>query len=177
MQTVAAYAVKVRDQPINHGFHLPGARVEGLRTMEFTATLGRGRRRFRQARRQLLAWKMHHGSCRTAIWRTDQDTIVTVARMAPFLWVLNPCRCLSVVESHGLCQRSVMVAYATTRGHLIAGREQMQVRLCANGDVTFEVSSISQGAGFFGRALFPLLAPAQTRFFREQLRCMALGGF
>ena len=69
-------------------------------------------------------------------------------------------------------RRAATVGYATTRGHLIAGCELMTVRRAADGAVTFEVESRSRGAGLLGRAIFPLLAPAQRRFFEEQCRSM-----
>ena len=57
---------------------------------------------------------------------------------------------------------------------LIHGADLNAQKLDADGDaVYFEVESRARGAGPIGRAVFLFLAPAQLRFFREQVRCMA----
>ena len=113
---------------------------------------------------------MHDGSATTGIFYDGCGAVVTWARMAPGLFVLNPCRTLPVQRA----RRSTTVGYATTRGHLIAGYEHMTVRIAEDGAVVFTVESWSRGAGLVGRAIFPLLARSQHRFFSEQVRCMRL---
>ena len=111
------------------------------------------------------------GSESSGVWvNSRDDALVTWARMLPGLFVLNPCRTLSATRT----RHSTTVAYATTQGHLIAGCELLTVRMSTSSDaaVSFELLSRSRGAGFLGRAIFPLLAPSQSRFFREQCRCM-----
>ena len=171
--TLEQYAsmARVAARPFNHGF-MPGGRLpeDNLRVIQLTSnTLGRGRAAYRKARKLLLEWKMHESSATTVILQDDCGALVTAARMAPGLWVLNPCRTLSLPKAGA---RETTVAYATTSGHLIAGCELMTVKQAADGTVRFQVESRSRGAGLLGRAIFPLLAPAQHRFFREQVRCM-----
>ena len=167
----AARAVSVR--PFNHGF-MPGGTLqeERLRRIELQIRLGSGASCFRSSRNLLLAWDMHRGCSRSGIWTDNEGALVTWARLLPALWVINPCRTLSpLLSSHD--KRAAAVGYATTRGHLIAGFERMEVRWHAGDDsVTFHIHSVSRGAGLLGRALFPWLAPAQRRFFEDQLRCM-----
>jgi uncharacterized protein (UPF0548 family) len=83
-------------------------------------------------------------------------------------WVLNPCRVVCRVDG----RRYASVGYATLDGHLIAGEERMTVRRGPSGDVTFEVLSLSRGAGPVGKLLFFALGRTQDRFFQEQCRCM-----
>ena len=169
-QTLEAYAAAsgAARREFNHAFMPGGIQPElGLRLIELGSELGRGRRCYRRASRLLLAWEMHGGSDCTGVW-TDGGALVTWAALAPGLWVLNPCRVLSA----NFDRQSSTIGYATTRGHLIAGCEEMTVRHCADGTVRFELRSASRGSGLLGRAIFPMLAPAQDRFFREQLRCM-----
>ena len=164
----------------NHGFAHADARTvqalcqaEGLRMIELSTELGRGRKRLRRAREQLLGWQMHRGSRTTGIFTEGHGALVTYARMAPGLWVINPCRVIETRVDVRRGSHATTVGYTTTVGHLIAGRELLTVRRVRDGTVLFEVHSVSRGAGPIGRAIFPLLAPAQWRFFREQMRCMA----
>ena len=65
------------------------------------------------------------------------------------------------------------ISYATLERHLLAGEERMRVSIHPRtGRVEFTVLSLSRGSGPLGKLLFPLLAPAQRRFFDEQVRCM-----
>jgi uncharacterized protein (UPF0548 family) len=170
--TLRCYAATraVSARPFNHGFLPNGGRPEErLRILELRTRLGSGEFCFRRARKLLLAWDVHSGSSRTGIWTDNEGAVVTWAQLVPGLWVLNPCRVLPTRSDW----RCVSVGYATTRGHLIAGFERMEVRWHAHDDsVTFDIHSESRGAGLVGRTIFPLLAPAQMRFFSEQLRCM-----
>uniref|UniRef100_A0A7S2HS29 DUF1990 domain-containing protein n=1 Tax=Haptolina brevifila TaxID=156173 RepID=A0A7S2HS29_9EUKA len=178
----------VAQRAYNHDF-VPGTGgpyPAGARVIACSTTLGSGRMCYAAASRLLRKWKMHEGSATTGISALyDGSTplpgsaVVTWARMAPLVWVLNPCRVvrpaagLAMPPGGGQCvRRSTAVAYATTEGHLIAGVEHMRVTFSRDGTVAFQVHSVSHGAGFVGRALFPLLAPAQRRFFHEQCRCM-----
>ena len=161
-------------RPFNHGFAMKDLRDaqlqrrERLRVLTFSTELGSGRRRFRKARQQLVEWRMHEGSTQSGIW-TNGDALCTWAKfMLPGLWVVNPCRTLTLPSTRS----SASVGYATCQGHMIAGSEHMSVRLRKDGTVHFEIISASRGAGPLGKIIFPMLAPAQTRFFREQLRCM-----
>ena len=168
--TLQAYAVRsgAAGREFNHAFMPGGAQPESrLRLIELSSELGRGSGCYQRASRLLLDWEMHGGSDSTGVW-TDGGALVTWAALAPGLFVLNPCRVLSAKCD----RRSSTVGYATTRGHLIAGCEEMTVRHCADGTVRFELRSLSRGSGLLGRAIFPMLAPAQDRFFGEQLRCM-----
>ena len=180
-RTLAAYAANAAcPRSINHKFYPGGARPErGLRIMQISGTLGHGGDCYRRAVEQLHAWDMHRGSATTGLWTDDElSTLVTYAKLAPFFWVLNPCRVLRSVEaaSGASSRRVTTVGYATTRGHLLAGCELMTVRQDSDtGEVKFEVLSSSRGSGLIGRAIFPLLAPAQLRYFREQVRCMQEG--
>jgi uncharacterized protein (UPF0548 family) len=172
-------SARVSQRSLNHGFSPGGnAPEDQLREMAFSADLGVGRDCYDAACRLLLDWQMHRGSSVTGIyWTCDDDAVVTWAKMAPALWVLNPCRSVApaanmAMGSRADAVRSVAVAYATAQGHLLAGVEHMRVTQSVDGTVCFHVHSASRGAGLIGRALFPLLAPAQRRFFREQCRCM-----
>ena len=159
---------------INHGFFPGGPRAEqDLRVIEVSGALGRGHSCYRRARHLLLEWQMHSGSPNTGVWTDGKvdGPLVTWAALAPCVWVLNPCRVLPS-RLLGTHRHSAVVGYATARGHWIAGFEQMTVRLGTDGEVRFEVRSCSRGSGPVGRIIFPLLAPAQHRFFREQVRCM-----
>lgn len=171
------YASKCQlaQRPFNHGFHPRGTRPEpvgSLRIIEEGVVLGKGRNTYFRAKQLLLDWRMHHGSESTGIWTdVDGNALVTYARLCPCLWVLNPCRTLdhsALPNDRSICN----VAYATTRGHLIAGCELMTVRLCSDGRVRFDVFSGSRGSGLLGRMVFPFIVPSQRRFFEEQVRCM-----
>ena len=175
-RTLAAYAARAAcPRSINHDFIPGGARPEGdLRTMQLSGTLGHGNTVYRRAVQRLHKWDMHRGSATTGMW-SDDATLVTYAKLAPFIWVLNPCRVLRSVDvaSGAISGRASTVGYATTRGHLLAGCELMTVRQdFGTGEVQFAVLSSSRGSGLLGQAIFPLLAPAQLRYFREQVRCM-----
>ena len=166
-----ALVAGVATRPFNHKFMPGGERPEfNLRIIRLTGNLGRGRAAYRRAAKHLLEWRMHGASTTTGVWRDDQGALITYAKMAPGVWVLNPCRTLSPPPVAG--RRETTVAYATTRGHLIAGVELMTVTLSADGAVSFVVDSRSRGAGLVGRAIFPLLGSSQRRFFSEQVRCM-----
>ena len=177
-------AAEVARRPHNHDF-VPGGRAEpeDLRVIAMSTRVGSGQLCYIAACRRLRAWRMHDGSAHTGIFAASDGSIVTWARMAPALWVLNPCRAVKPAPhiafgSSKAVRRSDAVAYATTEGHLIQGVEHMRVTLSSPRDgsvVDFHVHSASRGSGLLGRALFPLLAPAQRRYFHEQLRCMAVG--
>ena len=172
-----AYAVKINlaSRPFNHGFMPGGSKPEpmkALRLVEKTAVIGHGKNTYARAQTLLLDWKMHGSSRTTGIW-TDGDALVTYAQLAPGLWVLNPCRCLPSPVVAKDDRRSCHVSYATTRGHLIAGCEQMSVRYCDDTTCLFEISSGSRGSGWLGRAVFPLIAGSQRHFFDEQVSAMA----
>ena len=168
-------AHRVGALPFNHGFMPGGGAHEDsarLRLFHLSCELGSGRRCYKRARRLLLSWQMHAGSKHTGIW-TDDEALVTWARLLPGCWVLNPCRILPAsVLAGNTGHRSSSVGYATTRGHLIAGCEQMSVHWGEDDVVRFEVRSASRGAGLLGRAIFPLLTASQRRFFSDQCRCM-----
>lgn len=172
-----AYAVKLRlgSRPFNHGFMPGGSRpepVKALRLYEKTAVIGHGKDTYARAQQLLLDWQMHEGSDKTGIW-TDGKALVTYAQLAPGLWVLNPCRTLPSPGAETGDRRSCHVCYATTRGHLIAGCEQMSVRYCDDTTCLFEVSSGSRGSGWLGRAVFPFIQRSQRHFFEEQVSMMA----
>lgn len=174
--TLERYASNIANRPFNHGFMPGGPRQEhssGLRTIQLQSQkLGHGMQCYQKARDMLLAWEMHQGSQSTGIW-TDGEAIITWAAMAPGLWVLNPCRTLPTEQVAHRRGQATTVGYATTSGHLLAGYELMTVRYDeADRSVRFEVRSFSRGSGPLGRAIFPLLAPAQLRFFREQVHRM-----
>lgn len=172
--TLEQYAINARlPRPFNHGFFTGGFSSEdSLRVIRLSAQLGRGSGCYRRAKQHLLSWRMHDESDTTGIWRSeDGDALVTYAKMLlPRLYVLNPCRVIHIPPSSR--RAATTVAYTTTRGHLIAGCELMTVSMAANGEVTFHVESRSRGAGLLGRLIFPVLAPAQHRFFSEQCRSM-----
>jgi uncharacterized protein (UPF0548 family) len=175
-ESLERYATRVAGRPFNHEFYPGGARPErDLRVIRLSCDLGTGRSCYNRGRTLLQQWQMHSGSTTTGILVLPDGVLITWARMLPGLWVLNPCRTLSLPQIPAE-QRTAgisMVGYATTRGHLIAGCERMAVRhQRRTGRVTFELESISRGAGLVGRAIFPLIAPAQHRFFSSQLRCM-----
>lgn len=175
--SLKAYAVKLNlaSRPFNHGF-MPGGYkpepIKALRLVEKNAVIGHGKASYARAQQLLVDWQMHHGSEKTGIW-TDGDALVTYAQLAPGLWVLNPCRTLpSPVNAKG-DRSSCHVSYATTRGHFIAGCEQMSVRYCDDTTCLFEISSGSRGAGWLGRAVFPFIERSQRHFFEEQVSAMA----
>ena len=167
--TIESYAsVAGLPRAFNHGFMPGGKRPESkLRHFRYSGELGSGRATYRRARKSLLDWRMHDGSESTGIWH-DGDIVVTWARLLPGIFVLNPCAALRLPSARS----ETSVGYATTAGHLIAGHERMTVRRRRDGSVTFEVESYSRGAGWLGRAIFPLLASSQQRYFGEQVRCM-----
>lgn len=148
------------------------ANLHCSRLIVHTVHLGQGRRCWRRARRLLLEWRMHEGSSWSAVHKHPTGGLVTLAAMPhprlPLFWVLNPCRVVCRVDG----RRQASVGYATLEGHLIAGEERMSVRRGPSGDVTFEVLSLSRGAGPVGKLLFFALGRTQDRFFREQCRCM-----
>jgi uncharacterized protein (UPF0548 family) len=114
---------------------------------------------------------MHEGSPWSAVHTHPTGTLVTLAAMPHprlrLFWVLNPCRVVCRVDG----RREASVGYATLEGHLIAGEERMSVR-CGPSGVTFELLSLSRGAGPVGKLLFFALGRTQDRFFTEQCRCM-----
>jgi uncharacterized protein (UPF0548 family) len=171
----------VNSRSFNHDF-MPGGKVpeQNLRVISLRTRLGCGNACYRRAQRALHAWRMHEGSTRTGIYY-DGNAVVTWARMCPGVWVLNPCRPLpaagltAAVQGGLSTRRADARGYATTRGHLLAGCEIMTVRQSStDSSVHFEVHSASRGCGPIGRLLFPFLAPAQHRYFRDQVRCMRL---
>ena len=169
----ALYRYACRTAPhsreINHNFADCPLDADTARVIRITGSLGNGKQCYRRAKKMLLEWRMHEGSDTTGVMHTANGAVVTWSRMLPGLLVFNPCRELAPMVG----RRHATVAYATTRGHLLAGTERMSVRWDLNGEVCFELLSVSRGAGV-GRFLFPFLAPAQHRFFKEQLRCMQL---
>ena len=76
-----------------------------------------------------------------------------------------------VVLSHAV---KTSLDVGSTSRNLEVGRSTSLHHSSTRG-VKFEVLSSSRGSGLIGRAIFPLLAPAQLRYFREQVRCMQEG--
>ncbi len=63
------------------------------------------------------------------------------------------------------------IAFATLRGHLIAGEERFRVRKEANNDVFFDMDSFSKGAGL-GVVAMPFIRQIQRQFFVDQSLAM-----
>jgi uncharacterized protein (UPF0548 family) len=144
---------------------------QAVREIRCCIHLGTGGRTFERARDALLGWKMHEDSPRTSVRLGTHSDLATVASLGPVwlpLWVFNPCRKVYMENR----PRTSAVSYATLERHLIAGEERMSVVWKADDTVIFQVVSLSRGAGWLGRLLFPWLGPEQRRFFEEQARCM-----
>ena len=166
------------DRPLNHNFHAQNHDLlaedrSNLRVIQLTQKLGKGWGCYHQARARLLAWDMHHGSKQRGIWTNGRGAVVTFAPVLRGVYVINPCRSLSLSDHNGRC--TTAVGYATVVGHLIAGVEKMEVSISrADGTVSFKVCSWARGYGVLGRAIFPFLGSMQRRFFHDQVRGMAM---
>ena len=134
---VGRYLSSLHGVPFNHDFvHATTdddslGRYRHLRLIRYECELGRGGACYRTACTALLDWGMHRGSrwCGLHTRGAGGDPLCTVAAMGPLLWVTNPCRVVYARRGG----RHSAVAYATLRGHLLAGTEAMRVDMAADG--------------------------------------------
>lgn len=94
------------------------------------------------------------------------STICTVTRFYGLpLWSINPCRITSMELIAG---QHAKVIYETVLGHMLQGRESLEVRVQSD-VVVLEVMSTAKGCGWLGRVLMPIIAPLQTAFLQAHV--------
>lgn len=102
-------------------------------------------------------------------------TFTEICLPGPFksVFVVNPVRAVYQVEDDAQqipkCLSSC-TAYATLRGHLLAGEERVTTILKNDGSVDIEIVSFSRAApGFGGRVIWPLIGRMQKQFFLSEM--------
>lgn len=99
----------------------------------------------------------------------DCQTLATYTRSGPF-WCVNPVKVVyDVVDQRGPSSTYTSSAYATLKGHWLAGEERMTVALRDDGQVNVQIVSYSKPAKLWTRLAWPLVNKMQNKFFTSQL--------
>lgn len=91
----------------------------------------------------------------------------TMARVAPGLWTVNPCRLVYVIDE----PRRFGFAYGTLAGHVERGEERFLVELADDG-VWFDILAFSKPGRLITWLGFPVTRWFQRRFARDALAAM-----
>jgi len=103
--------------------------------------------------------------------------LVTISKSPGGIWTWNPCQVIyDLVDErytdkrnhHGLTYTAT--AYATLKGHLLAGEERLCVAIHDDSKVEVEVLSYSRATNsVLGKTIFPFVRGMQQRFFADQI--------
>jgi|HubBroStandDraft_6_1064221.scaffolds.fasta_scaffold69289_2 uncharacterized protein (UPF0548 family) len=134
--------------------------------------LGSGREVFQAACDALRAWKMFD-----LRWTSVVDPAcpvvagreVGVLARVGFLWTLNACRILEVVDRPGRCFGFV---YGTLDEHVERGEERFLVELDSANRVWFDLFAISRPHRWYARIASPVARCFQRRFRRDAAAAM-----
>lgn len=106
--------------------------------------------------------------------------LVTISKSPGGIWTWNPCQVIyDLVDErytdkrnhHGLTYTAT--AYATLKGHLLAGEERLCVAIHDDSKVEVEVLSYSRATNsVLGKAIFPFVRGMQQRFFSDQITAL-----
>ena len=90
------------------------------------------------------------------------------------LWCSNPVQVLyDIVDQRGPSATYTSSAYATTKGHWLAGEERLTVALRDyDGQVQVQLLSYSKPNTIWTQLTWPLVKRMQTQFFESQLQCL-----
>lgn len=162
---------------------------DGWHPNERRVKLGEGRDVYEEAVANMRRWKMLEGCKWAAMFLNYEGAegpipketslkgtlAATQAKCYGVLWSLNPVRVVyDVVDAEAGGMVYSAIAFSTLRGHLLRGEERFGVELHENGEVYFELRSVSTGSGPWPvrAALLQAVKPLQKRFFTDQAATM-----
>ncbi len=151
------------------------ARLSGYDVDHHRVVLGEGAVCFERATRALACWRHFdvpwvglHG----AESHVEPGQIVGVRVRVAGLWMVNPCRVLSV-DLACSDEHSAWFNYGTLAGHAERGEERFVVRFDdASGRVEYEIAAFSRPALWLTRLGYPLARLMQRRFARGSALAM-----
>ena len=134
--------------------------------------LGQGVDVYRKAKEAIKTWKMFPHTMAQLYWTDapiEKSTVVAVLFRAAFLWSLNPCRVVYVVdetcESDSSNIEKYGFAYGTLEDHLERGEERFLVEHHLEDDlVCYEIYVISQPRHWLARIAYSVIRYQQRRF-------------
>ena len=125
--------------------------------------IGHGREAFARAQSGLKRLDLfeHDWLC----VRRDDKTLVVASRQLGFVWLINANRVLQEVPGR--------ITFGTTRRHLLAGEERIEVRLDdVTGAVELEIRSLSRPRHLLSWLTYPYVLVQQRRFAGDATRSM-----
>lgn len=139
-----------------------GALPERWRVCRSSSPIGKGGAAYARAAAALRALDcMQLGWLHAAF---DGDGMAIASRQFGCVWLLNANRVLSREETPRACA----VTWATTRRHVLAGEERLELRWdAASDDVVFSVLSFSRPRHAFSWLAYPYVCAQQARFARD----------
>lgn len=138
-----------------HLLSLPEPPV-GYRSEQWSVDLGVGQNLFQNASVALSTWKIHEKSGLAVVVAGPATVGLVVAMAAPlplFGWIEAVCRVVDVVED----DNRYGFTYGTLSTHPECGEESFSVVRARDGQVSFNIHSVSRPAHWAARAL-PLVA-------------------
>lgn len=149
----------------------------GFKLQRREVYLGQGKSTFKSASSILLRFGMMDlvpwAKIHTVPGFKEGSPLASIVRAYGVLWSFNPCKVIDLQSNRDYSStrqkaRVTQVCFSTTAGHLIAGEERLRVLHALDTDqVTFEMLSITRGAGTLGALAMPLIRPLQHWFFKD----------
>lgn len=148
----------------------------GYRLDHNRAILGKGRETFERAATSLKHWK-HFDLGWVELFPEDAPVAIgsTVAVLVnhSFLWSLNGCRIIYVIDENDGPTRRFGFAYGTTIQHAESGEERFTIEWNASDDtVSYDILAYSRPRHWLARIGYPLTRWWQKRFARDSLEAM-----
>lgn len=143
----------------------------GWRRSQRIGQLGAGRKRWFRAANALetaegldLPWAKWWRCGAGSRWAAG-DVVVVGARVLPLLWAVN----VNTVTHVNRERRRVQVQWATTRRHVLRGRESLSVERRGD-EVTLEILQISRPEHIVAWFMYPVVALLQAKFATDVCR-------
>ncbi|MEO7397447.1 MAG: DUF1990 domain-containing protein [Ilumatobacteraceae bacterium] len=142
----------------------------GYRFDRFACTLGRGDAVFGRASDALRNWRVHKGAGLIVLAEGPPvcGAVVAMSAPLPIGYIDAVCRIVAVVEEH---DRFGFV-YGSLPVHPVQGEESFIAVRSAEGNVTFEITAVSQPRLLLARACPPIARKLQRSAMNRYLQAM-----
>jgi uncharacterized protein (UPF0548 family) len=150
--------------------------AQGYRDHKVSGKLGRGQQTFIQAVEGLKNWK--HFSLSWLFIRPEKPpievgTTLVVCASHAFLWSVNACRILYVIDEQQENRGRFGYGYGTLPNHVEQGEERFLVEWNQDTDeVTYEIFAFSRPNHILVSTLWPLAIAIQDKFRRDSLEAL-----